>query len=107
MVNNPADMKAVEAEILATIAKFHDSPVDARQLADTKSAIKYGFLMALETAQDVSFSVMETVVATGRLEPIDDYFRTLDALTPDDVRETARKHLTPAARTIVTMVQES
>ena len=107
MVNDPADVKKVEAEILATIAKFQESPIDARQLADTKSAIKYGFLMDLETAQDVSFSVMQTIVSTGRLEPVDDYFRTLDAVTPDEVRESARKHLTPAGRTIVTMVQES
>ena len=106
MVNNPADVKAVEAEILATIAKFQESPIDAKQLADTKSAIKYGFLMDLETAQDISFSVMQTIVSTGRLEPIDSYFTTLDAVTPEDVRESARTHLTPAGRTIVTMVQE-
>ena len=106
MVNTPADVKAVESEIQATVRKFQETLVDPKQLADTKSNIKYGFLMGLETAQDVAFAVMQTVVSTGRLEPIDDYYRTLDAVTPEDIREAARKYLVETGRTTITMVQE-
>jgi zinc protease len=106
MVSNPADTGKVEAEIMAEVKRFHETLVDAKQLADTKSALKYGFLMGMETAQDVAFAVMQTVVATGRLEPIEDYYRTLDAITPEDVREAARKYLVESGRTTITMVQE-
>jgi zinc protease len=106
MVSKPDDVKAVEAEIMAAVKKFQDTPVDAKQLADTKSAIKYGFLMGMETAQDVAFAVMQPIISTGRLEPIEDYFRTLDAVTPEDIRQAARKYLVDAARTTITMVQE-
>ena len=106
MVNKPEDLKTVEAELLATVKTFQQTPVDARQLADTKSNLKYGFLMGLETAQDVAFSVMQVIVATGRLEPIEDYYKTLDAITPEDIREAARKYLVETGRTTVTMVQE-
>jgi predicted Zn-dependent peptidase len=62
--------------------------------------------MGLETAQDVAFALMQTVVSTGRLEPIEDYYRTLDAVTPEDIREAARKYLVETGRTTITMVQE-
>jgi zinc protease len=106
MVNKPEEVKAVEKELLATVKKFQDTPIDAKQLADTKSSLKYGFLMGLETAQDVAFSVMQVIIATGRLEPIEDYYRTLDAVTPEDIREAARKYLVETGRTTITMVQE-
>ena len=106
MVTNPADTGKVEAEIMAEVKKFHETPVDPKALADTKSAIKYGFLMGMETAQDAAFALMQTVVATGRLEPLEEYFRTLEAVTPEDVREAARKYLVETGRTTITMVQE-
>ena len=106
MVNKAEDLEAVESELAATVKQFQETLVDAKQLADTKSNLKYGFLMGLETAQDVAFSVMQVVVSTGRLEPIEDYYKTLDAITPEDLREAARKYLVDTARTTVTMVQE-
>ena len=107
MVSKPEDVKAVEAEILATVKALQDTLVDAKQLADTKSALKYGFLMGMETAQDVAFAVMQTIVSTGRLEPIEDYFRTLETVTPEDLREAARRYLVDTGRTTITMVQEN
>ena len=62
--------------------------------------------MGMETAQDVAFALMQTIVATGRLEPIEDYFRTLESVTPEDLREAARQYLADSGRTTITMVQE-
>jgi zinc protease len=106
MVSDPKGTEAVKAEIMAEVKKFHETLVDPRQLADTKSAIKYGFLMGMETAQDVAFALMQTIVATGRLEPIEDYFETLESITPEDLREAARRYLIDSGRTTITMVQE-
>ena len=106
MVSNPADTQKVEADIMAAVKTFHDTLVDPKTLAATKSNIKYGFLMGMESAQDVAFAVMQTIVSTGKLEPLEDYFRTLDAVTPEDLREAARKYLVDTGRTTVTMVQE-
>jgi zinc protease len=106
MVSNPADTEKVEAEIMAAIKALHETLVDAKQLADTKSAMKYGFLMGLESAQDVALAVMWPIVYTGRLEAIEDYYATLQSLTPEDLREAARKYLVESGRTTITMVQE-
>ena len=106
MVTDPADVKTVDAEIMAEIRRFHQDLVDAKQLADTKSNIKYGYLMGMEAALEIAFGVMQPIVSTGRLEAIEEYFRTLDAVTPEDLREAARRYLADSGRTTITMVQE-
>jgi zinc protease len=106
MVSNPADTKAVESELMAAIKALHETPVDAKQLANTKSALKYGFLMGLESAQDVAMAMMWPIVYTGKLEAIEDYYKTLESLTPEDLRDAARKYLVDSGRTTITMVQE-
>jgi zinc protease len=106
MVSDPKDVEKVEAEIMAEIRKLHETLVDPRQLADTKSNIKYSFLMGMEAALEVTFGAMPAIVNTGRLEAIEEYYRTLDAVTPEDLREAARKYLVDTGRTTITMVQE-
>ncbi len=106
MVSNPEDVKAIEAEIMTEIRRFHQDLVDSKQLADTKSNIKYGYLMGMEAALDIAFGVMQPIVSTGRLEAIEEYYRTLDAVTPEDLREAARRYLADTGRTTITMVQE-
>lgn len=106
MVSNPAETKAIESEIMAEVKKLHETLVDPKKLADTKSNIKYGMLMGMETAQDVAFAVMQAIVSTGKLEALDDYMRTLESLTPEDLRDAARKYLIDSGRTTITMVQE-
>jgi zinc protease len=105
MVIDPDDVSAVEADIQAAADRFKNELVDAQLLADTKSSMKYGFLMGLETAQNVAFSLISYVINTGGVEALEDYYRTLDAVTAEDVREAARIHLRDAGKTVVTMVQ--
>jgi zinc protease len=104
-VANPADVEAVEAAIRETVARFQQQPVDAQLLADTKSALKYGFLMRLGTAQSIAFSMISFVVNTGGIEAVEQYYRTLDAVTPADVQAAARRWLVDDALTVVTLVQ--
>ena len=89
----------------ATVERFKEELVDGAQLEATKSNMKYGFLMDLETAQNVSFALIQTVVNTGGIEAINDYYHTLDSITAEDIREAARTYLVEAGRTTVTLVQ--
>ena len=106
MVINPADVEVIEEQILATVERFREELVDEKLFADTKSNMKYGFLMGLETAQSVAFSTMQAVINTGGIEAIDEYYRTLDSVTPEDVREAARTFLVENEKTVVIMAQE-
>jgi zinc protease len=106
MVNQPQDVPMIEKEIAAAVGRFQSTLVGAKQLSDAKRAMKYSFLMRLESAQDVASAVLRPIVFTGRIEPIEEYYRTLDSLTPEQVREAARRYLVENGRVTIRMVQE-
>jgi zinc protease len=105
MIADPADVEAVEAEILAEVERFRAELIDPATLAAVKSNMKYGFLMGLEEAQGIAFSLIPFVINTGTVDTVEHYYRTLDAVTPEHMREAAMRYLTPEGRTIITMVQ--
>ncbi|HUP22608.1 MAG TPA: pitrilysin family protein [Thermoanaerobaculia bacterium] len=105
MVNDPADLEPMRAELLAEVRRLREGPVDAGQLEATKSNMKYSFLMGLETAQGVAFSLSQPVISTGGIEAIEDWFETLAAVTADDLREAARRYLDENGLTAVTLIE--
>ena len=96
----------VEAEIQSTVDRFSSELCDPQQLADTKSNLKYGFLMGLETGQNIAFSLIQVVINTGGIEAIEDYYETLDSITPEELREAARQIVRDEGRTIVVLSQK-
>lgn len=106
MVSNPQDLAVIEREIQSTAEKFRSTLCDAQLLQDTKSAMKYGFLMSLETAQGTCFALRSTIVFTGGIEAIEEYYRTLDSISPEDIRAAANKYLVDNGRTTITLVSE-
>jgi zinc protease len=106
MVVNPDDVDMIEEEIQKTIDRFREELVDEKVFNDTKSNMKYGFLMRLETAQNVAFALLSYVINTGGIEAVEEYYRTLDAVTREDVREAARTYLVEDTKTVVLMVQK-
>lgn len=57
MVNNPDDLPAIRDAMKRTVDRIRTEPCDQKFLQDTQSAMKYGFLMSLETAQGVAFAL--------------------------------------------------
>ncbi len=98
----------IEEALLATAKRFQEEPCDANRLADTKKAFRYGFLMGLETAQQTAFSLLRFVVPTGGIEAVEDYFTTLEDVTPEDVQRAAQTYLrTERLTTVVLYPQEA
>jgi zinc protease len=103
MVTNPNEIALIEKEILDSVEAFRRNLCDTKLLQDTKSEAKYQFLMSLETAQGVCFALMPSVVFTGGIEAIEDYYRMLESITPEDVRAAANQFLSINGSTTVTL----
>ncbi|ANM32036.1 peptidase M16 [Acidobacteria bacterium Mor1] len=99
-IKDPEKVDYVVSEIDRVIAGFQESPPDAGRLADEKSNVKYSFLMGLETPDNVASSLSRIIAATGGTEAIETMYRTLDAVTPEDVQAAARAYLTKERRTL-------
>jgi zinc protease len=104
LVTDVNNLAAIESEIELTAEKFRRDLCDEKLLRDTKSAMKYGFLMSMETAQGVCFALRPIVVFTGGIEAVEDFYRTLDSITPEDVRAAANRFLVENGRTTITLL---
>lgn len=102
-VKDPKDVDSVIAEIDAAIAKFRQTPPDAAQLDKLKSRAKYGFLMGLETPSQVASGLSRWLAVTADPDAVETYFRTLDAVTPEDVQAAAEKYFQNQRRTLAVL----
>ncbi|HSR70279.1 MAG TPA: pitrilysin family protein [Acidobacteriota bacterium] len=90
--------------IEAAVERFTSQPPSQEALNTAKRYMRYDYLMDLETARDVAFSLIGTVVNTGGIEAINTFYQTLEKVTPEDVMEAARLVLQKDKRTIVTLL---
>jgi zinc protease len=103
-VTDAANLPEIENEIAGVAEKFRRELCDVKLLRDTKNAMKYEFIMRLETAQGICSALRPIVVFTGGIEAVEDYFRTLDGIKPEDVRAAADRYLVENGRTTVTLM---
>jgi zinc protease len=107
MVKDPADRDAIEQEIYKTIAFYQANRVDDKRLADVKSSVKYGFLMGLETPGDVAGRLVDMLALTGSMDSLNQFYETLNKVTPVDIMNAANTYLTEARRTVVVVEGQS
>ena len=99
-IKDPAKVEYVLGVIDETIASSRAEPPDAARLADLQKRLRYGFLMGLETPDDVASRVAQFVALSGDLEGLDQLYATYAAITPDDVQMAAERYLEPERRTV-------
>lgn len=103
MVKKESDVDAIEEEIYRTIEKHQETLVDEKKLNDLKSSLKYGFLMRLNTPDRVAGSLSRITAMTGGIEAMDQLYATYDRVTPEDIRNAAKKYLVKDGRTVVVL----
>lgn len=97
------DMAAIRQEILDTVKRFQDELVPADKLEAVKKRERYGFTMRLDNSDTVASTAAEFVALKRTPDTIDKLYAQYAALTPEDVRDAARKYLIESGRTIVTL----
>ncbi len=102
-VKDPADLGAVEAEILDTLESMQRTPPTEEQLAAVRSRSKYSFLSGLTTPGAVAGGMARFIAITGDLTCVDEMYATLDQVTPKDVQVAAQKYLTADRRTVAVL----
>lgn len=96
------NLEYVKNEILAEIEKFKSTLVDANTLENLKKRNKYSYLMGMDSPKSVAGGLARFVAATGGIEQIEDYFTTMQEVTPKDIQNAAQR-LKEEIRTTVTL----
>jgi zinc protease len=101
MIKDTADIASVEQEIYKTIEQYQTTPPDEARLKDVKSAIRYSFLMGLDTPGHVAGDLAYFLALGGNMDVVDKLYATLDRVTPKDVMDAAKTVLAKDKRTVV------
>ncbi|MCX7908807.1 MAG: insulinase family protein [Ignavibacteria bacterium] len=102
-VKDEADINYVEEEIFKTIEYYQQNPPDSQKLEDIKKHMKYSFLMGLETPQKVASILARPLALTTDMQSIDDYYKTLETISPQDIQSVAKSYFVPNKRTVVVL----
>ncbi len=103
MVKDENDINYVRDEIYRTLDEFKNKPVEEKRLNDLKRRNKYGFLMGLDTPDHVAGGLARFIALTGSIEVIDQLYKHLETITPQDIVNSAKKYFTPERRTVVVL----
>lgn len=89
-------LKTLRSELLSLAAK----PVSRRTLSEALEYTTASIRMALETPSSHMTSMAECLLFHGRWIPIDDYYRRLEAVTPEAIHALAKSLFQPGNLTL-------
>ena len=106
-VKNPADALYVRDQILATFAASRLSAVPAGQLADAKSHDRYSLARTLDSTERIATVLSSYAVYKRSYASINNYYRTLDALTAADIQAAAQTYFPGPGLIVTTLSKEA
>jgi zinc protease len=102
-VKKPEDVKNVEEQILSTIASLKDTLVAVEKLDAVKRRMRYQFALGMDNSEAIARTVAHYVALRRTPETINRVYDLYAAITPEDIRNAARKYFVESGRTTVTL----
>jgi zinc protease len=105
-VKDRKDIDYVRDQILATFKRFSEQTVDQAALDATRSRIRYGFALRMNSSSAIASAVAPYIGWRRTPETINKLFALYQQITPEDIRNSARNYFTANNRTIVTLAAD-
>jgi zinc protease len=102
-VKDAKDVDYVREQILATLQKFSSETIPLQKLKDTRSRMKYGTALSWNSSGAIANYLAPFIALGGSPETVNRLFALYETITPEDVRDAARKVFTENNRTVVTL----
>ena len=102
-IKKEADVAYVQSQVLATIQQFGEELVPKDRLEAVKSHLRYAFSLRLDNSESIAAAVARAIPLRRTPDTINKLYALYAQLTPEDIREVARKYLVSNGRTIVTL----
>jgi zinc protease len=102
-VKKQDDMKDVQEQILSTINGFKDTLVPEAKLEAAKKRLRYQFALGMNNSEAIARTVASYVALRRTPETINRVYDLYASLTPEDLRNVARKYFSENNRTTVTL----
>ena len=105
-VTVPERIDDVRAAVIAEIERFKTELIDPEVLAATKSNMRYGFAMGLNSPGGIARTLGHYLQLTEDPETVNRVYELYESVTPEDVRMVANAYFAEANRTVVVLRQE-
>ena len=102
-VKDPAQVTYVRDQILKTFERYKTELIDQSKLDATRSRTRYGLAMALDSNDSIAGSLASYISLARTPETLNRLFDTYQKVTPEDIRDAARKYFREESRTVVTL----
>ncbi len=102
-VKDVKDLNYVRDEIVKTYKRFAAETIPQKQLEETRSRMRYGFSMAMNSNDAIAGTLARYVALRRSPETIDKSFALYDSITTEDIRQMAAKYFTDNNQTIITL----
>ena len=106
-VKDAKDVDYVRDQILATVKQFSETLVPAGKLAATRSRMRYEFALSLDSSEAIALNVAPYVGLRRTPETINNLYALYDQVSPEDIRNAARKYFAESNRSIVTLATKA
>jgi zinc protease len=105
-VKNTADAVYVRDQILSTFAEARFGQVPAARLAEARSNTRYSFARTIDSTERVAAVVAHYTSYKRSYQTVNNFYRTLESLTPADLQATAAKYFTDAGLVVTTLSKD-
>jgi zinc protease len=105
-VKKPADALYVRDQILATIAGACAFKMPLQRLSDAQLNLRYEFARSLDSTDRIATALYRYASYHRSYDTLNNYFRTLDEVTPDDLQAAARAYFTSNGLIVTTLAKD-
>jgi zinc protease len=102
-IKDAKDMDYVRGEILKTYKRFATEPVPQKQLDETRSRLRYGFIQSMNSNDAIANVLAQYIALRRSPDTIDKVFALYQSITPEDIRKFAAKYFTDNNQTVITL----
>jgi zinc protease len=102
-VKDPAQVTYVRDQIQKTFDRYKTELVSRAKLDATRSRTRYGFAMAMDSNDAIAGALAPYISLARTPETINGLFDTYQKVTPEDIRDAAKKYFREESRTVVTL----
>lgn len=102
-VKTPGDLDYVQNEIIKTYQRFTQELIPQKTLDETRSRLRYGFSLGMDSNAAIAGTMARFISLNRSPDTIDNIFGLYDSITPEDIREMAKKYFRETNQTIVTL----
>jgi zinc protease len=106
-IKDAKDADVVRDQILETYKRYTTELIPQAKLDATRSRLRYGFAMTMDSSDAIASTLAPFISLRRSPETIDKLAVVMDAITPEDIRDMAKKYFRDESRTIVTLATKA